>query len=154
MNFLKVNLKIGIEYFSLGNTSNPDIQVEPKNLNSLFMFNEKPTVHNYSPNKKINIVTHISGPHRTQSCDQSNIPPKYENIGKKEKGKLSIKKENFNSSPKKEKTPIAENISNLSFSYIDPLLNDDRDNELEFDDTVTILVNDILNTYNDNLLNK
>jgi len=49
---------------------------------------------------------------------------------------------------------LEESKVELTMSRIDSLINEEKDDEIELGDNVNSIVQDILNTYNDNLLNK
>lgn len=49
---------------------------------------------------------------------------------------------------------MEESKVELTMSRIDSLINEEKDDEIELGDNVNSIVQDILNTYNDNLLNK
>lgn len=165
-NYLKINLKIGIEYLFSGNSSNPDIQIINKNLNNLF---EKITPNTSytpiksklsqpSPNKRINDVTHISGPHRTQSVDQGQSARLLQNyINEKTKGFSTKSPSPNNTGNRKSKPEVEDNNQNnldMTNSFVDNVLEENQEEDFYSEDSVSKIANDILMTYNDNLLNK
>ena len=96
MNYLKVNLVIGIDYLFNGNSSNPDFQkTSPIMRISDNKAIEKHMNSTTKVNAKLNNATHISGPHRNQSVDQSGILKYYE---KDKNGSLGLKKNSLSQS--------------------------------------------------------
>jgi hypothetical protein len=161
MNYLKVNMLIGIDYLYSGTISNPDIQfnvnknlgkISDKNVSSARMSDKN--VSSSRTSTKINLATNIHGPHRHQSCDQSSFLQAYD---KAKINMMNVKK--ISHLPVQVApvfvTPVKE-VPNLdmSISRLDSLLNESRDDDFEIGDNVNTIVQDIINTYNDNLLNK
>ncbi len=76
MNYLKINVKIGIDYLFNGNASSPDLQVINKSSNNTMKHNHS----SHSVNNRINNATNINGPHRAQSVDQNSILQQYDKM--------------------------------------------------------------------------
>ena len=97
MSYLKINLRIAIEYLFNGNSSSPDIG---SNLN----ISSKISEHHHSKlTTKINSATNICGPHRTQSVDQTASSPFLQNY---EKNRISLKKQSLTQSHSQGKSKI------------------------------------------------
>ncbi len=52
------------------------------------------------------------------------------------------------------KKSVEEDKLDTSTSFLDPLIEEDKDEDLDVGDNVNTIVQNILNTYNDNLLNR
>ena len=148
-NCLKVNLKIRIEY--LINPDNPDDKTFSKTWNN----NSAPK----KINSAINLATHINGPHRNKSIEQSSILQHYEKaFSQSLLLNTSPNKDNVN---KDSNTGIniycGENKNDLSNSFISDLLNEngvEDTKDFELQDSYNYIYDQFKNTYTETLLKK
>ena len=171
-NCLKLSLQIGIDCLFNGTASNPDFKKSQVNNGGMKLSSKTVSstqssgkaVSNSKINTKMNLSTRINGPHRNQSVVQSNsILQQYQKYDKN-KLSLSMIDNKPNSNPN---TRLNNSQSQINSKYspiedsplrtnssIDSLINENKDEDIDIGDNVNSLMQGIIDTYNDNLLNK